>query len=208
MKKHLFTFLAFASFLCLMSCSDYETYADQKEKERDAISDFIAYRNIKTISEAAFHANGDKTDVASNEYVYMNNSGVYMQIVRKGSGKPLEDNETSELYIRFKEVSIFDTTQVLTNRYSPYDPDVMSVSRSGSNYTAWFTYGEMLSYYGASVPTGWQVPFSYINVGSPTDDEDVSLVRLIIPHTQGHSQATYNVYPYFYEISFQQSPGL
>ena len=191
-----------------VSCSNYETYADQKEKERDAISEFISDRNIKEISEETFHERGDVTDVNANEYVYMNNSGVYMQIARKGCGDKLKDNETTELYVRFMEVSIFDTTQVITNQYSPYDPDIMSVTRSGVNLTASFTYGTMLSSYSASVPAGWMVPLNYINVGGPTADEDIALVRLIVPHTQGHSVANGNVYPYFYEISFQQAPGL
>lgn len=208
MKNFLYTLLAAATLFAATSCTNYETYADQKEKERDAISDFISDRHIKEISEETFHAKGDVTNVAANEYVYMNNSGVYMQIVRKGSGEKLKDNETTELYVRFTETAIFDTTQVITNQYSPYDPDVMSVSKSGVNLTASFTYGTMLSSYSASVPSGWMVPLNYINVGAPTADEDIAMVRLIVPHTQGHSVANGNVYPYYYEITFQQTPGL
>jgi hypothetical protein len=208
MKK---IFLALAIGFALtatVSCSNYETYADQKKKERNAISDFIAYKNIRTISEEDFRANGNTTNVANNEYVYMNNSGVYMQIVRKGAGKPLQDEETTELYIRFYQMSIFDTTNVVTNRFSPYLPDVMSITKSGTSYTASFTQGAMYNSYGASVPAGWLVPFNYINVDNATATEDISMVRLIVPHTQGHSVATSNVYPYFYEITFQRSPGL
>lgn len=208
MKKIVLTLLALSAILGITSCDNYETYADQKEKERDAISDFISYRGIRQIDENTFHLNGNKTNTATNEYVYMNNSGVYMQIVRKGSGAPLEDNKTTELYVRFVEMAIFDTTQVITNYYSPYDPDIMSVNKAGVNLTASFTYGTMLSSYGGSVPAGWMVPLNYINVGGPTADEDIAKVRLIVPHTQGHSTANGNVYPYFYEISFQKTPGL
>jgi hypothetical protein len=208
MKKIHSILIIFSTLISIFSCSNYETYADQKEKERNAISDFIAYRGIRTISQETFEANGNKTDVSANEYVYMNNSGVYMQIVDKGTGNELKDKATTELYIRFMEQSIFDTTKVMTNYSSPYDPDVMSVTRSGINLTASFTYGAMMSTYGASVPSGWLVPLNYIKVGSPTADEDIAMVRLIVPHTQGHSVANGNVYPYFYEISFQQTPGL
>ena len=184
---HLLIFLASVSVLT--ACNDYETYADQKEKERDGISDFIAYRNIKVISEETFHAQGDST--GASEYVYMNNSGVYMQIVNKGSGTGVQSSVKGEnLYIRFIEQSIFDTTSVVTNYNDSYDPDIMN------------------SRYSGQVPAGWLVPLSYIKVGAPTADKDISLVRLIVPHTQGHTVASSNVYPYFYEISFQRHPGL
>ncbi|MGN1228909.1 MAG: DUF4827 family protein, partial [Prevotella sp.] len=35
--------------VALWSCDDYETYGERKEKERDAISEYIKSRNIKEI---------------------------------------------------------------------------------------------------------------------------------------------------------------
>ena len=209
-KIHLKSFLMFVVLLlATASCSNYETYADQKKKERNSIDDFISYRNIKVITEAEFHAHGDSTSVAANEYVYMNNTGVYMQIVRRGAGKPIQDKENAEVYIRFKEQSIFDTASIITNRFSPYDPDIMAVTRSGTTYTANFTYGTMLTVYSSSsVPAGWLVPFNYINLGSATADQDIAKVRLIVPHTQGTTVASSNVYPYFYEMTLQRAAGL
>ncbi len=208
MKKISTLLLVLVTFGTILSCSDYETYADMKEKERDAVSNFLDYHHINVISEETFNANGNTTNVEAQEFVYMNNTGVYMQIERKGPGSQLEDKKTTELQIRFREISIFDTTKVLTNYFTPYDPDVMTVTKSGVNLTASFTYGTMLTSYGASVPAGWMVPMNYINVGSPTATEDIAKVRLIIPHTQGHSVANSNVIPYFYEITFQKTPGL
>jgi hypothetical protein len=206
MKKILSLLIAVAGMSVLFSCNNYETYADQKEKERDAINKFISDRGINVISEETFHAQNDVTN--NNEYVYMNNTGVYMNIERRGAGKPLQDKETCELFIRFAEYSVFDTTKVVTNKFTIYDPDIMNVSRTGTTYTASFTYGTMISTYGASVPSGWLVPIKYINVGSSTENEMISLVKLIIPHTQGHTVASGNVTPYYYEISFQKAPGL
>ena len=206
MKKLSHLLIIFAGFSFLTACNDYETYADQKAKERDGISDFIRYRNIKVFEEALFHAQGVST--GADEYVYMNNSGVYMQIVCKGSGSAVKDKENANLYVRFMERSIFDTTTVYTNFYDAYDPDVMNVSRTGNNFTASFTSGLMLNRYSSSVPSAWLVPLSYIKVGAPTATENVSQVRLIVPHTQGHTVASSNVYPYFYEITFQRQPGL
>ena len=54
--------MALAAFT-FMSCDDYETYGEKKEKERDAIAAYIAENNIKVIDEATFIANGEKTSV-------------------------------------------------------------------------------------------------------------------------------------------------
>ena len=44
--------MAFALVLvALWSCDDYETYGERKEKERDAITEYIKSRNIKEITE-------------------------------------------------------------------------------------------------------------------------------------------------------------
>ena len=205
MKK---TILMLTAAFCLMgslvSCDNYETYADKKEKERDAISDFIRYKKIKTIDESKFTENGYATDTTTNEFVYMNNTGVYMQIVRIGCGEPLRNDENATLKVRFFEQNLLDTAYCVTNIRDPYDPDIMTISRTGNTYTASFTSGLMYSAYSASVPSGWLVPFRYLKLDGPTATEDIAKVRLIVPHTQGHSIASGNVYPYFYEITFQR----
>ena len=85
MKKLLFSLFLLAGALLWQSCSKYETYADQVETERNAINNYITKQKIKVISESDFKANDFKTDTASNEYVLFESSGVYLQIVRKGS---------------------------------------------------------------------------------------------------------------------------
>ena len=199
-------FIAFICMLSFFSCNKYETYADQKKKERTYIENFISARSIQVIDEATFNAQGCTTP--GNQFVYMNNTGVYMHISNKGAGTPLQDKENSRLYIRFKEVKLSDTAKIMTNLFSPYDPDIMSVSKNGTTITATFTYGGMFSFYGASVPAGWLVPLTYINVGEATDTQDVSKVCLIVPHTQGHTVSSGNVIPFYYEINFQRSPIL
>lgn len=205
MKKIVLILAAFISLGAIVSCSEYETYADQKDKEREAINSFILERGITVIDEDIFNARGHKT--TGNEYVYLSHSGVYMQIVREGCGKPILDKETTSLLVRFKEQSIFDTTTVITNYFDSYDPDVMTVTRTGTNYTATFTYGIMLACYGSSVPAGWLAPLNYIKVDPADETGNISKVRLIVPHTQGHTIATSNVYPYYYEITFQRPAG-
>lgn len=204
--------IALFATLCLgflYSCNDYETYGDKKDKERKAIRQFIADSSFVVISESQFHANGDVTDVAKREFVYMDNTGVYMQIMHKGCGTPLQDGENSDLLVRFLEMCLIDTV-VFYNDVNPYDVDVMNVKRQGNTFTASFTSGAWYSSsYGESVPQGLLVPLAYLNMGRPRSASDhIAKVRLIVPHTQGHSNASYYVYPYYYEISFQRKTDL
>ena len=195
------------SILLLTSCNDYETYGEKKDKERSAISSFIARENITTITEAQFHANGNVTDTTKNEFVYLDNDGVYMQIVHKGYGQPLQNGERATLLMRFFEMCIMDSTQLYNDTY-PYDPDYLVVERTGANYQAYYlTNSLMYSTYGTqSVPSGLIAPFQYINVGRETDETGhIAKVKLIVPHSKGHTLASSNVYPYYYEISFQRT---
>ena len=60
--------MAFALVLvALWSCDDYETYGERKEKERDAISEYIKSRNIKEITEDEFVLKGCTTDTTAHE---------------------------------------------------------------------------------------------------------------------------------------------
>jgi hypothetical protein len=211
MRRILLSFCTLTLIACaVVSCSDYETYGDKKDKERAAISKFIADSAITVITEEQFKEQNYTTNATkgNNQFVYITNSGVYMQIVRKGCGKPLQEKERADLLIRFFELSLFDST-IIYNDIRPYDPDVMSITRAGSTYTASFTEGVMKDSYGESVPSGWLVPFNYINVGRPrTADDEISKVKLIVPHTQGHTIASSYVYPYYYEITFERKTDL
>lgn len=190
----------------MASCSDYETYGEKKEKERDAISAFISDSSINVISETVFAAQDSTTDVSKNQYVYLNNTGVYMQIVRKGCGEPLPDGKTTNVICRFVEYNILDKALQLRNDLTPSYYDKMTVTRNGKTYSANFASGLMTSTYGSSVPSGWLVVFPYINVGFPTNDGDeVAYVKLIVPHTQGQSYASSNVYPCYYVITYQKA---
>ena len=55
------------------------------------------------------------------------------------------------------------------------------------------------------VPNGWIIPLQYVKVGRQTSaDSGIAKVRLIVPHSQGQSDATSNVYPCFYELTYQE----
>lgn len=207
MKKVLLSLIAIVALLA--SCNDYETYGDKKEKERNAIAKFISDSTILVISEEQFVKQGYTTNIERNEFVKLDKSGVYMQIVRPGCGTAIQDGESTNLVCRFSEYNILDmeSGMTLTNNATSYIylPDIISVKRTGSTYTASFTSGLMANSYGATVPPGWLVALDYIKVGRPQSmDEDISKVRLIIPHAQGHSYATSYVTPYYYVITLQR----
>ena len=62
MKKLAYILILLA--VVLVSCNDYETYGDKKEKERNAIAKFIADSSFTIISEEEFVKNGYKTDLS------------------------------------------------------------------------------------------------------------------------------------------------
>lgn len=210
MKKLLFILIAMSAVLA--SCNDYETYGDKKEKERNAIAKFISDQSIYVISEDQFNQQGNTTDLARNEFVKLDKSGVYMQIVREGCGTVIQDGESTRLVCRFEEFDIMNDTLSVCNNDNTLSyggknlaaiPDIMQVSRTSGAYTASFTTGIMYYVYGGTVPAGWLVPLPYVKVGRPQSaDEEYAKVRLIVPHSQGHATASSNVMPYYYEITF------
>ncbi|MBR2239190.1 MAG: DUF4827 domain-containing protein [Prevotella sp.] len=210
MRKAILGVLSLLCIVTFVACNDYETYGEKKDKERDAINQFIADSAIVVINQAQFVSQGNTTNLERNEFVYLDNSGVYMQIVRKGCGNPVADGETTVLLVRFYEQCIQDTLAIF-NDASPLEPDYMTISRSGSTYSGTFTSGRWYSTYvssysgTATVPNGLLVPFPYINVGRPrTADDAIAKVRLIVPHSQGHTMASSYVYAYYYEITFEK----
>lgn len=205
MKKYLIILIAMMAVLA--SCNDYETYGDKKEKERNAIAKYISDHSILVISEDQFNQQGHTTNLDRNEFVKLDKSGVYMQIVREGCGDMIKDGESLTIDCRFTEFDILNDTSTIYNTTVAYAsmPDRMAVTRTSGTYTASFISGLMTNVYSTSVPAGWLVPFSYIKVGRPQSmTEECAKVRLIVPHTQGHAYASSNVCPYFYTITFQR----
>lgn len=216
MKKIYSLLMLFSGILLLTACDNTETYSDLKEAERDAINRYISMQGIKVISQSQFTSQGETTDVAKNEYVYLDKSGVYMQIVRKGSGVLIKDGESVDVLCRFSEYNIKQEAMIIRNDipyfivinnvsydYSSY-PDKMTVQRIGSTFTASFVTGAMSMYHSStSVPSGWLVPLQYINIGRWAEGE-IAKVRLIVPHSQGTVDASSTVYPCYYEITYER----
>ena len=219
-KTWLLTFVAAATLFT--SCEDEDSYAEDRKREVKQIRSFlqkgIQVRDadtgdylinlpgpIKEITEEAFYANDSTTDVAANEFVLFRGSGVYMQIVRKGTGEKLGDGGT--VICRYKEYNIAADTLQSSDYALPYAhmPEMMTVTNTLGTFSAQFTSGLMSSLYGAAVPGAWLIPLTFINLGRQTTPEgEIALVRLIVPSTEGQSQAQTQVYPCYYEITYQR----
>lgn len=233
--KKIFYILLFVvgSIVTFASCDDTETYAEQKEEEKSAISSFITKAGIKVISETEFRRryadstymkDGNMikmltdTTAGNNEYVLFSTSGVYMQIVDLGVGEPLAAGKTASVVCRFTEWNLESTNPIdnpdscqLTNQLSTFisTPDIISLTNTSGTFTATFTSGVMCSStygYGSNyVPSGWLKPFTYIKLGRPSTEEDkIAHVHLIVPSAQGQEYASSYVYPCYYDLTFQK----
>ncbi|WP_028898080.1 DUF4827 domain-containing protein [Prevotella sp. HUN102] len=208
MKKINFLLVVLVGIFAFASCSDNDSYADQIERERNAMNDFIVKKGIKVISEQQFQAQDSTTDVSKNEYVKFDNAGVYMQIVHKGVGEKIKKGESTTVLCRFSEYNIFTDTLQLTNNslYWSSVVDKMSVTNTSGTFTASFDPSSSVmyrAYQSASVPKGWLVALPYVNIGRIQNATDsLAHVKLIVPSTHGQKLASQNVYPCFYDITF------
>ena len=201
------------------SCDNGETYADMKEKEKDAIDAFINDNNlcghINVISEETFIAHGYTTDLDRNEFVVFDSDGIYMQIVRQGQGKSMvemaeEDSKgevTKPIVCKFFEYDIRNASTTNSNIYTNSVPDEMlcTYNLRARSYTASFTSGYMASKYGSVVPKGWLKPLDYVKLTKVDGIE--AKVRIIVPHTSGTANASSYVLPFYYEITYQLPPN-
>lgn len=205
------------------ACEDEDTYAEMRKTEGAQISNFLNYGTkvvdketgditlevkapIKVISETEFYANDTTTNVADNEYVLLAGSGVYMQILREGTGERLQDGESATVICRHLEFNIAGDSIQSTNMESAATeiyPDRMTVQKNYGTITASFSSGLMSNLYGSSVPSGWILPLQFIKLGRQSSPEgEVAKVRIIVPSTEGQKDAMNGVYPCFYEITY------
>jgi hypothetical protein len=155
MKKPTTYFALLLLVALFASCKDGETYAEQKNKERKAIDAFIQrdivvrdedgtvvcnVGKVNPISEEQFLNQDSTTDLSKNEYVLFSNSGIYMQIVRKGVGEKLEPGKTARIICRFVEFNILgDSIQLRNDVYFWHSsPDIMKISNNYGSFAANF----------------------------------------------------------------------
>ncbi|MBR1889051.1 MAG: DUF4827 domain-containing protein [Alloprevotella sp.] len=214
-----------ASFL-FTACNDDISYAELRKREKRQIESFlqngvrihddIADKDIlnvpgpiKVISEETFKANDSVTNVDENEYVLFSGSGVYMQIVRKGTGEQIKRGETATVLCRYIEYSIASDSIISLNNNLTNEtyPEVLTIKNTSGTFSASFVSGVMKTLYSnTTVPSGWLFPLNFIKIDRQDSAEaEIALVRLIVPSTEGQSDAYANTYPCFYEISFMRA---
>lgn len=181
--------------IAFQSCNDSETYADLLKDEKRAIAKFIADSSINVISQRQFVDQGYTTDLSRNEYV-QTSSGVYMQIIDKGSSDPADTVKNNDMVlVRMAEylITTASVTLYASNLTIPYMVDEFRYSKTSSSITGIFTKGIIHdSYSTTAVPAGWLVPLAYVRDGGR--------VKLIVPSKMGHETAMSQVRPYFYDI--------
>lgn len=210
----------------MQSCEEEDSYAKSREREKKQVMNFLktGVRAMdaegeeflldvpgpyKVISEKEFYANDSTTDVTKNEFVLFAGSGVYMQIVNKGTGEKIKSGDPQTTVIcRYTGFNIATDSIEITNNLPVLakTPDVMTVTNYLGTFQASFLSGLMMSFAKSpSVPNAWTIPLTFIKLGrwdSPT--EEIAKVRLIIPSTEGHTVAMNAIYPCFYEITYQR----
>lgn len=226
--KRIFGFLPLV-LVCVLLCScgsEDKTYGEQKEQERKVVKSFLNrdvvmkmgadtlldLGKINVITEEQFEKQDSTTNLDRNEFVLFANSGIYMQIVREGAGKRIGNGENRRLICRFWEYNIMGDSLQLTNRIPSYAtrPEYMNISNNSGYISGSFdltvpTGSLMNATYGdTNVPDGWLKPLEYLRVGAQTDETRIAKVRLIVPHSAGHSHSVAGVYPCFYELTFRE----
>ena len=199
MKKLTLFFLSLLALsLGFQACDDSKTYAEMLEEEKDGINNFIKDRNIKVISQTEFYEQDSTTKSKDrgddvDEFVQLT-SGVYMQIVDKGSENKADTVKSNdEVLVRFMEYSILDKDTTLSNLAAAETVDAFRYTVTSSSIAGTFLQGYMMSYYSSpAVPAGWLVPLTYVR--------DMAHVRLIVTSKMGHQTAMQYVYPYYYDI--------
>ena len=140
-----------------------------------------------------FYAQDSTTDVSRNEYVQLA-SGVYMQIVDKGSTNPADTIKPNDLVlVRYEELNL-QSGYLMSNLDIPI-PDYLDEFKytvTSSSIAGIFIKGSMRLAYGTSVPAGWLVALKYVR--------DRAHVKLIVPSKMGQQQAMERVYPCYYDI--------
>lgn len=211
MRRLTYLLLLIAGMAFFAACDDDVTYADQVKQERAAINKYLADSAVTVITENQFWAQDSTTDVSRNEFVLFESSGLYMQIVRKGAGKPMADGESATVLCRYTERNLLTDSIQLSNTISLFYysyVEAMNVSNNSGTFEGSFDANNSLMYlfYGTTtVPSGWLAVLPYINLGRYANEGDeMAKVRIIVPHDMGQQYATSNVYPCLYDITFQK----
>lgn len=179
----LFSFFAF--IIC--SCESGRSYADLLNDESKAVNRFLATQHVigNVPADSVFEVG------ANAPYYQLDSEGnIYMQVIVKGNGPKVEDND--RVYFRFLRYNL---------NYYENTPEWWSNGGEGneSDFSQANTYFMFNNY---SLPTssswgsGVQMPLNFLPYGSE--------VNLVVKSQYGITSETSNVTPYLYHIRYFQ----
>lgn len=225
MKRLLF--LVTLGIVLFAACSNDTTYAELREREKRQIDSFVKkgctvidkisgdtllhVPPIHVISEQQYRAAGNVCDLSRNDYIYLSDLEMYMQVVERGTGDmgrtvkdslghtvPLRgdtiaEGTTRRIYVRYVEYNIGADSIQTANIFIPetdYQPEIMSVTNTAGTLTGTFTSGIMMQRYKAGVPNGWLYPSTTSGWAILYADSKLAHVRIIVPSTEGRPMPT------------------
>ena len=169
MKKIIIAFLiGIVAVGILSSCNKSRTYAQRLGDERKTIERFIDKNDLKVLKEYP-----QDSIFKSNEFYFDSSSGVYYNVIDKGSARRIKNGE--EFYIRFKGLKYIS------------GQDTTTYSNVGSLQPEVLVYGNSSTY----SSTAWITPLK--NVG------DRAKVRMIVPFNAGLSSDNQSYRTAYYE---------
>ncbi|MDU1904443.1 MAG: DUF4827 domain-containing protein [Dysgonomonas sp.] len=148
------------------ACSKSESYADKVKKEKNRINGFLSEHNIEVLHE--YPSNGV---FKSNQY-YLDDSGVYINVVDSGNGTRANASKRAKIMYRFKDRMWLPAAESDT-----VDLNELSIQPLSFNYGVSSTYIN-------SDYTNYSLPYLYLSPGITIPLKYVgenAIVRLIVP---------------------------
>lgn len=201
-KLNILFFSLLVVALFLQSCDDNKSYAELLKEERNLIKRFMSEHDVKVISLKQFQEQDSMT--YENQYLDFSGEGVYMHIDHEASGDDARFAETNDLIlVRFLQINLSSNDTISSHENIGYLPDEFRYTKSGTTILGKFVGGGLMQYlYGQSVPAGWLMPLNYLKL-SDSNGSNRTKIRLLVSAKNGQSDAINNIYPCYYELTYQ-----
>lgn len=178
--------MAFMALGATQACSDKKSYAELLEDENKAVNRFLADQVVIGSKPAD---NNFETGPDAPFYQIDEDGNLYMKVIKKGTGKMVEDNQL--VYFRFDRYNL--------SKY--VDPDTEMEKEGNSDNLEFgdtsFRYGNTTLESSTAWGTGIQVPLSMLPLGSE--------IELVVKSQLGfYSEISY-VQPFLYHLRYYPS---
>ncbi|HCO67199.1 MAG TPA: hypothetical protein DIT04_05505 [Dysgonomonas sp.] len=168
MRKLTASFAFIAIIIFLASCNDGVSYAERLEREKKRVKQFLNEQNIEVLD--TYPKNGV---FKSNQY-YLDESGVYINVVDSGNGK--RASSRSQVYFRFSEVIELPTSESDTIRLWQSSPGLQPFEflyLIPTSYTDPYSQGPTYAY----LSEGVTIPLKHVG--------ENAIVNILVPFKAG-----------------------